>query len=183
MKLKIGDKELTQKLEISKDPRSAGSLEDIKNQIKLQMQVREDLNVASDMVSQIEWMKKQLYDLREVLAARGGANDVLQAVGAFDTKLQAIEDELFQPTIAEGDTKSFRDPQKVYEKLSVLAGDISGLVDFAPNKQQLEVYAMLKENLGVQKDRLEKLIGTDLVSFNEMLKKNNIAGVIFPGIK
>jgi hypothetical protein len=177
VKLSVGGKEYTQKLEVRKDPRSVGTLDDIKAQVKLQFEVRDDINTTADLIDQFEWMKKQLSDLRDVLG-RTAAKDVTAAIMDFGKKLQAQEDELFQPTIAEGDTKSFRDPQKIYEKLSVLAGDINGSVDFAPNKQQREVYAVLKEKLTAQKSRFEELLKTDLAAFNKMLGEKGIAGII-----
>jgi len=183
VKLKVGDKEFTQKLELRKDPRSAGTIEDIKAQTKMQLEIKDDLNAASDMISQIEWMKKQLFDLRDMLAAGKGGTEAPAAVGTLEKKLQSVEDELFQPTIAEGDTKSFRDPQKIYEKLSVLAGDLSESVDFAPNKQQREVHAVLKERLAAEKARFEELIKTDLAAFNKMLGDKGVAGIVVPTIK
>jgi hypothetical protein len=135
------------------------------------------------MISQIEWMKKQLFDIRNVLRADAGSREMIKTFDEFGTKLQSIEDELFQPTIAEGDTKSFRDPQKLYEKLSVLAGDVAGSVDFAPNMQQRDVYAVLKERLAAQKGRFEALLKTDLTAFNDRLKQRNIAGVIIPKLR
>jgi photosystem II stability/assembly factor-like uncharacterized protein len=183
VKLKVGDQEFTEKLEVRKDPRSAGTLEDIKEQVKMQLEVREDLNTVSDMISQIEWMRKQLYDLRDALKAGGETKETLDVVSGFDGKLRSVEGELFQPTIAEGDSKSFRDPQKLYSKLSVLAGDISGSVDFAPNKQQREVHEVLKERLAAQKSRFENLLETDLPALNKLLAGKNRAGIIVPEIK
>ena len=88
----------------------------------MQLEIRDDLNSVSDMINPIEWMKKQLADLGDASAGKDAA--LRAAIHDFGKKLQAVEDELFQPTIAEGDTKSFRDPQKLYVKLSVLAGDL-----------------------------------------------------------
>lgn len=149
---------------------------------QIKFEIRDNINTAADMIDQLEWMKKKITDLRDVMA-RKDLKDMAAAVVEFGKKFQSVEDELFQPTIAESDTKSFRDPQKVYEKLSVLAGDISGSVDFAPNKQQREVYAVLKESLATQKGRFEGLIKTDLASFNKLLADRGVAGIIVPVVK
>lgn len=182
VKLKVGEKEFIQTLEVKKDPRSAGTVEDIKEQLKFQLAIREDLNACSDMISQVEWMRKQLYTIKDVLKECGDAEE-LKAVDSFDAKLCSVEDELFQRILAEGDSKSFRNPLKIYSKLSVLAGDVSNLVDFAPNKQQREVHAVLKERLEAQKKRFDELLKTDLPTFNSQLKEKNITGVIIPVIK
>lgn len=183
VKLSVGGKEYTQKLVVKMDPRSEGTLEDIKAQIEFQKEIRSELNTTSDMVSQIEWMRKQLYDIRDVLKASRDSGEVLTALGEFDKKLRSVEDELFQHTIAEGDTKSFRYPHKLYCKFSVLAEDVSKNLDFAPNKQQREVYAVLKDRLAKQKARYDELLAKDFPAFNNMLKQKNIAAVINPKIK
>jgi photosystem II stability/assembly factor-like uncharacterized protein len=183
IKLKVGDRELTQKLEVRKDPRSAGTLEDTKDQVKMQLALREDLNSVSDMINRIEWMRKQLDDLKDVAEADKAEKDILAAIEEFDKKLCSVEDELLQPVLAEGDSKSFRSPQKLYGKVSVLAGDLSDSVDFAPNKQQREVQALLEERLAKVKARFEGLLQTDVPAFNDLLKRKNIAGIIVPGLE
>jgi hypothetical protein len=149
----------------------------------MQKEVRENLNIVSDMISQIEWMRKQIYDTKDMLKQSEGSRDVFAAIDTFDKKLRSVEDELFQPMTAEGDTKSFRFPQKLYFKIAVFAGDLANSVDFAPSKQQQEVHAVLKERLGIQKVRFEGLLKADLPAFNDMLKQNGLAGVVVPKIK
>jgi len=179
----VDGKEFTQKLVVKKDPRSEGTLADIKDQIEFQKEIRADLNTVSMMISQIEWMRKQCYDLKDVLMDGGGSGEMTAAIDEFHKKLRSVEDELFQYTIAEGDSKSFRFPQKLYCKLSVLAGDVGGSVDFAPNKQQREVHVVLKKRMEEQKVRFEELLKTDLQEFNDLLRENRVSGLIVPQIK
>ncbi len=183
VKLKVGDKEYTQPLEILKDTRSAGTLIDIQASEKLQFAIRLDLNAVSDMISQIEWMRKQCYDLKDVLKEGGEAPETFDAIDVFDAKLRSIEDELFQHTIAEGDTKSFRYPHKLYSRLSVLSGDVGENIDFAPTQQQLDVHALLQKQVVEQKARFETLLTTALPAFNATLAERNLGGVIVPQIK
>ncbi len=183
VKLSIGGQEFTQTLEVKKDPRSEGTLEDIKAQVAMQKEVRKNLNTVSDMISQLEWIRKQCNDAKDMLKASDRSREILAAIDTFDKKCRAVEDELFQPITAEGDTKSFRYPQKLYFKLAVFAGDLASSVDFAPSKQQKEVHALLKERLAAQKARFGELLKTDLPAFNEMLKQNNLSGIIVPEIK
>jgi len=183
VKLKAGDQEFSEKLEVRKDSSSAGTMADIREQVKLQVELRDEINLCSDMINQLEWMRKQLYDLKDLLAPGKSAAETITAINEFDRKLQSVEYELFQKTIAEGDTKSFRDPQKIYFKLAVLAGDLLSSVDFAPNKQQREVFAMLKDRLASQKTRFDELLKTDLPAFNKRLADKNIPGIIVPEVK
>jgi hypothetical protein len=62
-------------------------------------------------------------------------------------------------------------------------GDISSSVDFAPNKQQREVFAMLKERLAVQKTRFDELLKTELPTFKTRLADKNIPGIVVSELK
>jgi hypothetical protein len=133
--LSVDGQEFIQRLEVKKDPRSEGIPEDIHEQVKMLIALRDDLNLVSDMNSQIEWMRRQLCELKNALKGQDEMADILTSIDEFEKKLRSIEDELFQPIIAEGDSKSFRYPHKLYCKLSVLAGDVAASVDFSPNEQ------------------------------------------------
>ncbi|MCD6516271.1 MAG: sialidase [Candidatus Aminicenantes bacterium] len=179
VKLVIGEKEFARELNILKDPNSEGSIEDIKEQVNMQKEVRKDLDSVTEMINKIEWMRKQLYDLKAMLN-KGKQKDIAIEIEKFDKKLRLVEGELFQPILAEGDSKSFRYPNKLYCKLSVLAGDLAGSVDFAPNKQQKEVHAVLKKRLEAQKQLFKKILTDDLLLFNLFLEEKGLSGVIVP---
>jgi len=183
VQLNAGGEEYTRPLEIRKDPRSEGSAADIAEQVELQAAVRDDLNATSDLISRLEWMRKQLYDLRDVLREDGGHGDILNAVTEFDVTLRSIEDELLQHIVTEGDSKSFRYPQKLYCKLSVLLGDLNTLADFPPNQQHRDVAAVLHERLETQKYRFREMLRTELPAFNRRLQESGIGGIIAPEIK
>ncbi len=183
VKLTVGNKEFKRILELRKDPRSAGTTSDIKEQIALQFVLRDEINSVTDMIDSLEWMRKDLYAVRDAQVKGKASNAGIAEIDAFDKKLQAVEYELFQPILAEGDSKSFRNPHKIYMKLSILAGDLASSVDFAPNKQQKEVHAVLKERLDVQKKRYDDLISKDVPAFNSWLKKAKIDAVISPVVK
>ncbi len=180
VKLQAGGKEISRPLQVLKDPRSAGTDADIREQTAMQLEIRDDLNSVSDMISAIEWMKKQTGVLRDAMAAGKAPADVLGAADEFARKMQSVEDELFQPVLAEGDTKSFRSPQKLYMKLSLLAMDLADSVDFPPSKQQREVQAVLRERLKTQAGRFEELVSKDLTAFNKLLAEKGLSGIVCP---
>ncbi len=126
---------------------------------------------------------KQLYDVKDVIREEQNPAMMLKAIDTFDRKLKSVEDELFQTSIAEGDSKSFRDPHKLYSKISVLAGDVNGSVDFAPNKQQRDLHAILKKHMLKQQRMYNELFKNDIPAFNILLKGKNITGLVVPKIK
>jgi len=184
VQMQLDGRSWEQPLTIRKDPNTAGTLEGIRATEDLQKNIRSYLNRVSEMISRIEWMRKQLAELRALLGTGGQNRELIDRSRSFEQKLKAVEDQLFQSTIAEGDSKSFRFPQKLYCKLSVLAGDVNKNVDFAPTRQQVQVFVKLSTEADRQERNFQDLLATDLPAFNEYLGQHGIeAGLIVPRIK
>ena len=177
VKLTVAGKEFTQELEILKDPRSDGTLADIQEMVALQLEVRDEITTISGMINNIEWMKKQINDLTESLGRDATSASVRSEAEALYAKLQAVEDKMLQPIAVEGDSKSFRFPNMLYSKMSVLGGDLAESVDFAPNQQQREVHELLKSQMMEYGSELNALIAGDVAAFNQMLRDRNLGGV------
>ncbi len=175
IKLEAGGKTLTGKLNIVKDPHSAGDAATMEEQFVLHRKVQDDLESTTGMINTIEWMKKQVNDLKTMVTD----GDILKRSDQFYSRMQALEDRLLQPTIAEGDSKSFRFAQKLYFKYALLASDIGQEVDFAPTKQEYDVYDTLHKILLECQDDFQTLTSADVNAFNEFLGQNSVAtGII-----
>ena len=181
VKLTVGGQEFTKELEVLKDPRSEGTLADIQAMVALQLEVREDITTISGMVNDIEWMKKQLNDFTENVDRREGSEAIQAKTKELYATLQALEDKILQPIAVEGDSKSFRFPNMLYSKMSVLGGDLGSSVDFAPNQQQREVHQLLKSQMREYQGELRALVGSDVAAFNRMLQDGNFGVIIVPG--
>ena len=180
VKLAVNGKELSEELMVMKDPHSAGTPEDIKKLVAMQLELKEDINTITAMINSMEWMRKQITDIKCMLQENNLALTVIPAVNEFDGKIAAIEDEILQPYSREGDSKSFRFPNLLYSKLSVLAGDVAQNIDFPPNEQQKEVHQLLKNQLEKYKEKFRELLENDLPVFNNTLKNNDISGIVVP---
>jgi hypothetical protein len=177
-KMTVDGETFTQELEILKDPRSDGTLADIQEMVALQLQVRDDITTISGMVNEIEWMKKQINDLKESLGRREGRASILSGADGVYGMLQALEDKILQPIAVEGDSKSFRFPNMLYSKMSVLGGDLAESVDFAPNQQQMEVYELLRDQMLDYRRELRALVIGEVAEFNQTLAREELVGII-----
>lgn len=172
VKLKAKGEVMIQKITVMKDPRSAGSLQNIKDQFDFHNKVQQDLESVTGMINAIEWLKKQILEMKELVKNE----EVLQQSKLLYLKLQELENKLVQATIAEGDSKSFRFSQKLYFKYAILAGDIAQSVDFAPSQQQHEVYNTLHERLEASKTEFNAITNNDVITFNKLLEQQGITG-------
>ncbi|MFC1783734.1 WD40/YVTN/BNR-like repeat-containing protein [Planctomycetota bacterium] len=180
--LSVEGRKYVEKLEVLKDPRSAGSLRDIRETVAMQLELRDNISATTDMLNQIEWARKQLVDLKDICQAGNGPDEIMAAADRLDKKIQTLEDKVMQPMSREGDSKSFRYPNMLYSKLSVLAGDVASNVDFAPNQQQQQVHDLLKGQMADYLGQWKKLCEDDITAFNRLLRSNNMGAIIIPQV-
>ncbi len=177
VKLKVGERTLEQELIVNKDPNTAGSEGDIREQTKILLEIHENTNVVADMINQMERIRKQIFDLNGLLEGNGDAEEIIKTGEEIDKKLLEIED-FFFPVSLTGSGDSLRWPDKFYVKLGFLARQVAK-GDFPPTDQMLEVHAMFKNELEEQKDKLRQVIEQDLGALNTMLVEKEVPHVIF----
>jgi len=161
---------------VKKDPHSAGTEADILAQTQVLLEIDSNIDAVADMINRIEWVRKQLYDLKNRMKEMEGLEPVIKASNELDQKFIEIESFLFSMELS-GSGDGLRWPDKFYVKLRFLAGDI-GKSDFPPTSQQLEVFEMLKEQLADYQNRLKQLIEKDVKVFNDMLKEKQIPNIL-----
>ncbi len=180
VKLSVGSQELSQPLVIKKDPNSAGSEADIAAQFALSAELRGDLEMAVDMVNQIEQIRSQLISIASVVGASQGDNSAIKsAAEALEATLIEIEDNLIQRRLTGQGQDTVRWPSKLLSKINYLNNGLSG-ADFPPTSQHREVHTMLKTQLTTQRSRLNEVLSKDLEAFNKLLRDRGIGNVIVP---
>jgi photosystem II stability/assembly factor-like uncharacterized protein len=180
--LKADGKKYTRELTVKKDPNTSGTSEDVGAQVKLALEIRDSLNTVVNDINRIEWIRKQLVDLQELLLDspdKEKRKPLLSELTTLDARFIEVEDLYFQRLLAEGDLKSFRGPNKLYSQLALLAADVAAnSADFPPTDQQFQVYEELKKELDAAKYKLAGLVNKALPAFNRQLEKQKLGGII-----
>jgi photosystem II stability/assembly factor-like uncharacterized protein len=177
VKLKVGDQELTQPLEVRKDPSSGGSEQEIQTQVKLLADLQGDLNRAVDMINRIEVVRSQLQNLRSVLSGEERTADTRGAADSLEQKFIALEETLHQLKLTGRGQDGIRWPIKLAGQIVYLANGIASS-DFAPTTQQNEVHQLFEQQLATLKSQIDRLVSEDLARFNELLRQRNIGNVV-----
>lgn len=177
VKLVSGGQEFTQELEIRRDPNAPGSEEGIRKQLEMLKELQENSNDVANMVNQIEWIRKQIYDLQEMIKEKKEVEDVDKAAKELDEKLIAVEENLIQMKLTGGSQDILRWPMKLYDKISMLAGSITS-ADFPPTDQSHEVHAMYKEQIATYQEKLKKVLEKEVAEFNKILEENDLEGIV-----
>ena len=178
VKLSVEGQELSQKLTVKKDPNSAGSEADIQAQVKMSLELREDVNSIMDMIDKIETIRGQIYDLTILLEEDENAGEVISAAEELDNKLKAVEEGLFQMKQTPG-ADFWRWKTRLLGRFLVLASEVGSSWggagnDFAPTTAQVEVHELLKKRLTTHQDRLNELLDKDVPAFTDLLREKNL---------
>jgi hypothetical protein len=171
----VGEKELTQKLIVKKDPNSAGTEADIQAQIEMLGELWDISDAVAGRINQIEIVRKQIYDLNERLEGRDDA-PIIAAGDELDKKLIEVEGHLIQLKHIAGQD-FLRWPGRFYSKVGRLAGEV-GSTDFPPTAQQIEVHEMFKTQWATYEAQIDEVLGKDLAAFNTLLKEHEIPHVM-----
>jgi hypothetical protein len=173
IRLRVGDEEFEKELVVKKDPHSAGTEADIRAQVEMLLELRDNASTVADMVNQIEWIRKQIYDLTALLEGDSDTSSVASSAKELDKKFIGLEENLYQLKLTGRGQDSSRYPDKLLSKVPRLASHV-GASDFPPTTQAIEVHEIYREQIANYKTELAGLIDKDLLDFNTMLEEKSI---------
>ncbi|MEO6443899.1 MAG: sialidase [Gemmatimonadaceae bacterium] len=175
--LEVDGKSVSQPLVLLKDPNSDGSEAEIAQQVELLRRLRTDHDSAASAINRIEWTRRQLADLRDILSDQPGSAALVQASRALSDKLIAVEEGLIQLRLTGTGQDGVRWPARVSEQLRYMAGSVSA-ADFRPTDQDAEVLTILRRSLDASREALANLLANDVPAFNRLLQQRNLPGII-----
>jgi len=180
VRLEVGDRTYERPLEVRKDPRSAGTDAQVTDQVALLLRIRDEVNTVVDLIDEIESVRKQVGEVAGLVRGHDRTDEITKAARDLETKLKALENNLFDLRLTNARQDTLRWPRRLYAKLASLAGYIGGS-DFPPTDQQIEVHELYTRQLAEYQDAMASLRSTDIASFNTLLRDAGVAGVIVRG--
>ncbi len=188
IRLQVGGMKQTGALTIYKDPHSAGSLQDIRQDVNFLLALRSDIDTTARAINQIEQLRVQLQQQRTLLQGNPQLAWMLTDGHRLDGQLRQVEDKLLQRKLAWDDRKSYMAPMKIYSKLFWLygeagdgIGDVAGDPDFPPTTQEVEVAARLHAQLEAALNGYKVVLARDVPAYNQALRSRQVLNLVVPG--
>lgn len=194
IKLTVDGQSYTQPITIVKDPHTPGTQADLEATLKTQMRIRTDLTETSNMINRIEWTRKQLADVQEMLQseqarakeegkpASASSAATLKSVDDMSKKLEDVEYQLIARADLNSDDKYYEESYKLYLNLIWLngqvgtgAGDVAGGANWAPTAEELSELDTLEKNLAAAKANYNNLYDKELPEFNRSLSAHGVS--------
>jgi photosystem II stability/assembly factor-like uncharacterized protein len=177
--LTVGNRVVSQKLTVLKDPHSTGTEGDVREQMKFMTALSGDMNTTVDCIDELESLRVQLMDFERNLGGGEGDKPIRAAADSLTTKLVDLESRILQLKNTGRGQDQLRFPPALVDRISYLAGQASSS-DFPPTTQQ----AAFREELGRQvvdvRAQLRQVVTKDLAAFNAKLKQLNVPNIIDP---
>ncbi|MGH9543041.1 MAG: WD40/YVTN/BNR-like repeat-containing protein [Terriglobales bacterium] len=175
----------SQPLTILRDPHSPATDADVVAEVQMQLRIRADIDKVSAMVNQIEWSRKQLGTIGQMLEVSTRPKDLLASVRDINAKMQSVEYQLINRVEANSDDKYYEDEYKVYLNLIWLngevgtgAGDVAGGAGFAPTDTEAELLDMIEAKLAAATRDYQNLMSKEVLAFNRSLAEHNLTPLV-----
>ena len=171
VKLIVGDREFVRELTVKKDPKSEGSLADIRQQVALSLELRDAMNLAVKMINSIEKIRSELDAIIPQLTKK---SDIIEAKRLQENAI-AISGSLYDIHLTGAREDAFRSPMKLYGRLSALASDLGGHgIDFKPTDQQREVAKIFNSRLQAVTKEFKRLMDNEVDQLNKKLEGSKL---------
>ncbi len=175
-KLTINGQAQETEFEIVKDPRTEGSIEDIKAQFDFLIQVRNKLSETNNAVKRIRSAREQINRVTEPMKGKEDMKDVTELAKTILADMKKVEEALYQTKNRSGqDPLNF--PIRLNNKLAGLSGEASGS-DYRPTAQVKAVYQDISSKIDEQLAILNKIISQEVPKLNALVKQKNVDAVV-----
>jgi hypothetical protein len=175
--LTVGEEKFTQKLNVLKDPHTAGSESDIQAQTRVQTALYDEMNTMAATVNQIESLRAQLVALGKELGTDDASKPVRKSADDLGEKLTGVEGTLLQLKLTGRGQDDCRWSPMLLQKVNYLFSQLDASADFPPTTQQAAVQEELKQRGDKAAQDFQQVVAKDLPAFNAMLREHNISNI------
>lgn len=174
-KLTVNGKSMETEFEIVKDPRTSGTVADIKAQFDFSIAVRDKLSDTHKAIKKIRTAREQINRVTEPMKGKDDMKEVTDIAKSILDDMKKIEEALYQTKNRSGqDPLNF--PVRLNNKLAALASEVDGS-DYKPTDQVKAVYNEVTEKINDQLNQLNKVMTDKVPKFNEMVKQKQVSAI------
>jgi len=177
-RLSVGGRSAETTITVKPDPRVSVTRADLEAQLKLALQIRDDISRLTDMVESLRSIRQQLQDRIETLKSDKAATGLVKGSAALVKRLDALEDQLHNPT-AEivYDILAMKGGTRLYSRMAPLLAWVEG-GSAAPTDGMREVYAEQAKELAGYASQFDGLVSVELAGLNKQAAALGIGFVV-----
>lgn len=174
-KLTINGTATETQFEILKDPRTSGTVADIKAQFDFSISVRDKLSETNKAVKSIRTIRDQINRITEPMKGKEDMKDVNDLAKSILDDMKKIEENLYQ-TKNKSNQDPLNYPVRLNNKLAAVGSEVDGS-DYKPTEQVKAVHNEITEKINEQLNTLKKIMTEKIPKFNELVKQKQVSAV------
>jgi hypothetical protein len=183
VRLTVDGKSETTQLKLLPDPRSPVSQEELAEQLRFSLEVRDAITRLTRTSEQLRSVRRQLQSRNDLLKKDTRATDLVKASEALLKKVDDVEARLHNPQAEIAyDVLAMKGGAKLYSRLSPLY-DFVKSGDGPPTQGAREVFAAQKQELDALDAEWKAVVAGDLAGLNEQARKLDLPAVYVPPVK
>ncbi|HKF01563.1 MAG TPA: hypothetical protein VKB49_04590, partial [Candidatus Sulfotelmatobacter sp.] len=172
VRLTVGGKSYTERLEIRMDPRVKTSSSDLQKQFDLLLKLRDRQDELNKATLGIRDLRTQLLAIERRVSSNESAKSVATSAADLRKKIATLEEQLVQVN-AKASEDEANYPTMLNSKLSYLNAVVDS-ADSAPTAAEQTVFAELDRQLEVQLAMWREVLAKDVPALNEAMQRNNV---------
>ncbi len=174
-RLIVNGKSQETEFEILKDPRTSGTVADIKAQFDFSIAVRDKLSETHKAIKKIRTAREQINRVVEPMKGKEDMKDVNEMAKSILDDMKKIEEALYQTKNKSGqDPLNY--PVRLNNKLGALGSEVDGS-DYRPTEQVKVVQKEITEKINEQLNLLNKVMSDKVPKFNELVKQKQVSAI------
>jgi hypothetical protein len=185
----VNGKTETQTVEVQTDPRFKFDAEGMRAQLKLGLELRDEVSALHEALNRLNSLHKQITSLQDLLTSEegqeGAANNVaykpvLEEARALDKKITSIQEPLYNNDIQPGSQDDIHYLQRFQNRLQgVMRGVIGGFGE-APSPLLVEEATEVRKELETQLAQVNTFLNTEVANFNKKAAEHG-SSTLFAG--
>lgn len=170
-----GGKSTETEFEILKDPRTSGTVADIKAQFDFSIAVRDKLSDTHKAIKKIRTAREQINRVTEPMKGKEDMKDATDMAKSILDDMKKIEEALYQTKNKSGqDPLNY--PVRLNNKLGALGSEVDGS-DYKPTDQVKSVYKEITDKIDEQLNLLNKVMTDKVPKFNDIIKQKQVSAI------
>lgn len=184
----VNGKTETQSVQVETDPRFTFDQNVMRAQLKLGLEMRDELSALDEALNRVNSLHKQITSLQEILTSDEGADGVVNAsykpvldqAKALDKKLTQLEEPIYNHEIQPGSQDNIHYLQRFHDRLQNIFRSVITNFGEAPTELLVEETSSLKQELEQHLQALNAMLNTDVPSFNKLAAEHG-SSTLFAG--
>jgi hypothetical protein len=185
----VNGKTETQTVDVQTDPRFKFEAEGMRTQLKLGLELRDEVSALHEALNRLNGLHKQITSLQELLASdeghEGAATNVsykpvLDEAKALDKKITSIQEPLYNNDIQPGSQDDIHYLQRFQNRLQGVMRGVMGGPGEAPSPLLVAEAAEVRKELETQLAQVNTFLTTEVTAFNKKAAEHG-SSTLFAG--